>query len=65
MLTYILNSRALRQKASNDHVTSMGQQLRRELETCKEAIAQCHAERDALQRENIALMREMTRRPGP
>lgn len=64
LLTYILNARALRQKASNDHVASVEQQLRHELESCQEAIAQCHAERDALQRENIALMREMTRRPG-
>ena len=59
ILTYILNRRALQQKASNAHITSVEQQLHYKLAKCQEAIIACHAERDALQRENIALMRAL------
>lgn len=68
LLTYILNLRALRLKATQDSMAAVQQdivRLKEELAACRLEVVQCHQDRDAMQRENIALMREMTRRPSP
>ena len=61
-MTYIHSIRALKGKASNNHVDSIEQQLRSEIDRCEETLKICYQERDILQRENIALMRDIIKR---
>lgn len=59
VMTYVLGARA--QMSGIAHVQSVQSGLQHEIDLLRDDLQQCHRERDALQRENILLLRELRR----